>query len=1765
MQYKNNYNPYLNNDGFYRQSITDVTDSDSYESREDNFIANSIKLAGLVTTVGGTGLYLYRTGDFRDYMHNFMRDFGTSKGILWAKDALEATKKVTERKHTNILEDVVDMVHNETIRQATEDGVYNRSINRTMENLEIIKILKNKHSVAKQLEEGHNLSARTLNRMKDIMNSDFNDHVIFSTEDAIEMERKTRWRPATVGELINNNHFNVTDKSMINMNKEVFPDIMHRVADKHVLISDLGEVLDIRESVKSMREMGKSLINDFQIPILGISVPRMFHVQHFLDDNTPPLFNILEASSIQPTVSLNAGEMGESILFSSGRAWDLKNGALIEDNLSLVARNHGFYAHNMRKMAGVEVMKKEVRWDNPAGRFAYNTAKLLDLGMQDEGDFYRHEFKISEAMTWIPSVVEKLREKFSPITNVPVKDLKSAFGKDGKYLVMRNTKKIGEQGALKQLVAGRNDLENVTKATMVPYMLMERVNGALQTMGLGLDLSHIGSAGDVFVNLLSRKILPVVVGIGAFKYANSLTRNKDGESMVDKAADTYVTASVNLAGAKDKLGITGFMKKLANLSPGFDQLQELPIIGKLFSTKNAEETDEYWKNGKDAVRKGRYWTLGNTPYTGGRIEYFKPNWVNSLKSNYQYTDVKYGSEKEYFANWWLPTPTNPLAPIKHFMTDPYHWENKHMKDRPYPITGGIPELREIPMIGPTVDSTLGRILKPRKKMHMEYWNGDRLEQTNAQESSMYSNITTPGIRLKGAPGQYAMPGKENGARAIMYETSSGQLDIVSADNEVSLYELNKLLKHSSVTASSKVSKINKGDSQYGPQQNLNLIPMKPRGFRESAEKTYSDLTEMAGFYGFSFATLAGDGQISTPRIQSSADMTSYTRAFWDKELGGLGGDVSEMFRRFVPKKKRNAVINELNPIRNTMPTWLPGKEYYIDFLHGDAYSKITNGEYRLPGTGYEAMNHIDDPTKLQIGSSQIGHSQEDIVKHFLKVDDIEITQNANLKDILANGTSVHNKIEKDWGRKGIAVASEYKVEDKEHGIVGWIDSIVVDKSSKTGYSIVDYKTISAKGYEKLKTEGGKPENIAQINFYMYATGQDNAYLHYINREDPDAPTMTFEYHYDEKLMRETFKNLEEARNVVRHGISDGTISRGDLYDTMDRFKILADVAPYSDNYRMYSQIMSQSDLTDEEKKDVQQIRENVTESKEFARMYDYKFKTANLKYENVKVIDVLDNGTVITDKYRENPIKLAGIKFSTSKTEDPGVESMNYLKSRLRKGQTITIGYTDDDLHKVNRDTYKSISAVVKLRGKNLNKEMMKRHLAEEKEDDDSPAGIHARYTDGEITYGKTWESISHIDSFFNTKFMQVRSPLEMYKRLDLYGREWQEWTHPVKDFLVPAAQKTASKGFISSVAIGTFIGSLFGSTKFGKIVGGSIGGLLMATYSGGIHAKSAVTKQPFIPERRQKERNLNEYMDILKFIKNRKLFEDYREQAIDKEGVDPAKIIKQNKDEGAKRKDKIRYLTQIKRKIHNKEIPFTKAMKQVKLGDAKNSDELLDLINKKINYLTNYRTVQEISPLAAQAIMYYNESEKTAYAYDKGDPLQNILSALNRRERRYLQPFIDAPKEERNEIIKLVPNYMKRALQSAYGMKVDDKPDLQKYFRTHSLPGESWAGWRPEVDLDDVKVKMVKHEGMDMSEFDFWSDDEARAEHLDIPVPKINYHNTSRTIKNKLSHILSETGLEDVDVQVSVGNRPGINMDVQINNNRTQELQNYVDNYGVM
>jgi hypothetical protein len=116
------------------------------------------------------------------------------------------------------------------------------------------------------------------------------------------------------------------------------------------------------------------------------------------------------------------------------------------------------------------------------------------------------------------------------------------------------------------------------------------------------------------------------------------------------------------------------------------------------------------------------------------------------------------------------------------------------------------------------------------------------------------------------------------------------------------------------------------------------------------------VTEAIGLPGFVFSSVkkaitgSPDFGSDEPVLASFADIGSMRDSFWDSGIAG-GFTTTEGLRRFIPKERFQ--LQKINPISNQMPDWMPGLGNYIDFTHGDPYQLIPEGEYRLPGAGYE--------------------------------------------------------------------------------------------------------------------------------------------------------------------------------------------------------------------------------------------------------------------------------------------------------------------------------------------------------------------------------------------------------------------------------------------------------------------------------------------------------------------------------------------------------------------------------------------------------------------------------------------------------------------------------------------------------------------------------------------------------------------------------------------------------------------------------------------
>ena len=1372
---------------------------------------------------------------------------------------------------------------------------------------------------------------------------------------------------------------------------------------------------------------------------------------------------------------------------------------------------------------------------------------------------------------------------------------------------------------------GKHFTERSTFLYGILNQLSEGLGNASHLFGLSTEAK--GSAATIFGNLLLKRFLPVYMLTqvpGVINGLSEIFMGKDPETGQNDNISRWLMRGpvkrFDLAAHSvlDITGATSVFKELGELTPGSDQINAtVPFVYAMGLGQTHEEREDYIENGYDPIRKGRYWGSGNTPWTGGKIMYWRPNLYRRVEADVMFSDSKWGSRQEYYNNTWFPNPLNPLAPLNHFVFDRHHYDKKHYYDRPYLQTS--PEGERIPIIGPIFSQTVGRVIMPPKKMHLEYWQnglqpipGDEAPSTLITEGQLYAAAPKAPRRYFGTQNDVqtfqvinqqvaatnrefvnnmqinAYQAKQMTSRTIqdnsgitftersilplrtydrydtpyeVYSTPSGGLTVVDVPDELNLYNVNQDLKRWSINkiigTNKRVSVIDEFHGPGIPAGNDSAL-YDNEFITSGIGEQYNTLADVAGLKGFMFTQAVGDANVNARQVEGSGYAYSMTNRFWDQELGGFGGNLSEISRRFIQDRTKS--IEYINPIRNTMPNWMPGSNYFTDFKHGDPYTKVPNGEMRLPGEGYERLHHITGLTDFKIGSSYLGYSQADIVKHLIGQ---EGYQSGFELDTLNKGTDIHKQIEKQWEDNGFAISTEGRIEDKRNGILGFYDAMIHDPTSRTGVGIVDIKTTSAKKLDEIR-KSGQPldHHRKQVNYYLWATQNEKSkgYVYYVDKENLDNFYMVG-FDYSQDLLKESLNNLYGARQTVQEALNKGIIGRGDLYSEMDRFRILADVAPYSQEFADASATISGMKLTPEEQKEASAIRQRVKEQKEPLRVYDYKFKTANLKSETVTIDRVIDNNTIVTKEYgKQHSIKFAGIRVSESNSDmydenrtmnDAARDALR--KNGIKRGAKITISYDADEHNKFKTDSTRSIRAVVTSRGRNVNQYMMNTGLAKENENDNSPAGINARYTKGEIAFGSAMERLTHQFGQlpFVNKVLQVRSPYEQYRYREVYSKDFQSWNHPIRDMLIPNADThiaNTSFGHIGGIVAGAYIGSLFGKNNFGRIVGAFIGG---STTAVGKLAWAAGTDKDrdWRPKRRREQENVNEYMDVLKYVKATRLYEKYKAKAKREDHYDLDKFVGSKEYQGSQNKARQRELNDYKRTVkldfkHRDRYDF-------KYGKPKYATLDMDKkatvrgINAELAELQSQRKVTKMPKNALIALEYKQMAEQTMYGYEPGDNLTNIMVALPKKERQYFKHFMNAPEEEKEKILRIAPSYLRRALQSTWGMPVDRKPSLQEYFQHHALPDASWIGWDESTNLDDVKVKLVHDNKLDPGEFDIWDNNKAQADAVNIPVPNINATNNPREVQAKLQSILGRAGYQDVQVHFrqSLNNRTDFNI----------------------
>ena len=254
---------------------------------------------------------------------------------------------------------------------------------------------------------------------------------------------------------------------------------------------------------------------------------------------------------------------------------------------------------------------------------------------------------------------------------------------------------------------------------------------------------------------------------------------------------------------------------------------------------------------------------------------------------------------------------------------------------------------------------------------------------------------------------------------------------------------------------------------------------------------------------------------------------------------------------------------------------------------------------------------------------------------------------------------------------------------------GFIDAMV---NYGDGNRIMEIKT--KENAEALsRVEAPETKHMAQIQSYMATTGIHKGYLMYATRSNPtEGPRKAFEVNYDPEFFEAEMAKLERARATVRDMIDRGVVSKQELYSPLERFRVLADVAPYSKEYEYYKQYLTRT-LQDEQKDEFVKIKDEVSAKKKRVEVEPYMFKYSDIVKKHVMVKDVIGPG-VFTAYGIKDPIRLAGISVYRGQDER-GDATRAFEERYLNPGSIVTIGYTKHKSERVEKDTYGSVHAAV--------------------------------------------------------------------------------------------------------------------------------------------------------------------------------------------------------------------------------------------------------------------------------------------------------------------------------------------------------------------------------------------------------------------------------------------------------------------------------------
>ena len=737
---------------------------------------------------------------------------------------------------------------------------------------------------------------------------------------------------------------------------------------------------------------------------------------------------------------------------------------------------------------------------------------------------------------------------FGPLQWIPVR----ATGGIKEFI----SSKFANLEARKQLakVSGTERSEYRFLEDVVPLYLWDRFNRVGSSFGLSLNTPQYKSATDLLLRgVFMRRVLPMTAGImmwhGAdtfFDYFPLFNNTALGEGLNVFLGNMVARFNLGTAKLRDLTGITPAAQYMEGLFPGSINSPLSKTLRNVFTpaffasvgartlgpqgmalglilglgvdavvnmtdpTKSYEDYKAEYE-GKKLVpyKKGAGWLLSKSNFVGDKIYAFGPSWYAKLRSQYKYTPVLYGNKLEAaLFKPWSVLDFNPIGTL----IDPYHYVKKHFYTRPYPVTS--PAFSDLPIAGPLVAASVGKFITPELLLH-------KGELADAFREPFWPTFTELGIQnpdLSAYPGIFIPPRLVSGPYG-------GYSNLVS--------------NYAGISYSGKLP------APTMPHSDLRTV---------FSEALYRGWGEPGGLFGW-ITQLRGVPGEAMARLQEAGMMTSTRRAFWESKLGNLGF-LTEYLRRYFPNFSN---INfTVNPIRNRFPDWLGGKDFFVDFLSSDPFTKMQNGELFLPGPGYESWQR--PLNTFPAYAKYLTKPAYDITFRMLGL------YRPDREEIMAERmeTPIKKLILDELERRNLLVKREAEIYDPITNVEGTVDAIIRKGNKQALLEIAVLPNEDLRRAEVL--EGLRHE----VNFLQKQVGIPEAFIMAVSAENPRMSTVVPHY-YSRKMYQEDIAKLMTARNIAIDLLHSGSIysTWGWGYSHLDRLRILGRSAPlvYSNEFK----------------------------------------------------------------------------------------------------------------------------------------------------------------------------------------------------------------------------------------------------------------------------------------------------------------------------------------------------------------------------------------------------------------------------------------------------------------------------------------------------------------------------------------------------------------------------------------------------------------------